>query len=103
MPAGISDPIAGYLAFGFVKFAGYSLAEELIARSYDREDSNPFLVGGTRTLLGMAVGAPVPDVADCRCQHGIGCTRTRRIHPRQPAEPLRLHGRGRQQQRAQDA
>ena len=57
MPAGISNPVIGYLGFCAVKFAGYSLAARFLSRSYQRPDHNAFVVGGVRTLIGMAAGA----------------------------------------------
>ena len=57
MPGGATHPAIGYLVFGTIKFAGYSLAARFISRRYDRPDRNPFLVGGTRTLIGVVAGA----------------------------------------------
>jgi hypothetical protein len=57
MPAGINHPVLGYASFAAVKFAGYSLAAWAISRSYQRPDRNPLIVGGVRTLIGMATGA----------------------------------------------
>ena len=57
MPAGIEHPVLGYLGFAAVKFAGYSLAAPVISRTYGRTDRNPFIVGATRTAIGMAAGA----------------------------------------------
>lgn len=57
MPAGVHNPVIGYLGFCAVKFAGYSFAAKLLSDSYRRSDRNPFAVGGVRTLIGMAAGA----------------------------------------------
>jgi hypothetical protein len=57
MPAGVSNPVIGYLGFCAVKFAGYSLAAHFISRSYERAGHNTFAVGGARTLIGMVAGA----------------------------------------------
>jgi len=57
MPAGINDPVLGYIGFCEVKFAGYSVAAWAISESYKRPDRKPWIVGGTRTLIGMATGA----------------------------------------------
>ena len=57
MPGGASSPAVGYAVFGAIKFAGYSLAARVISRRYARSDRNPFTVGGTRTLIGVAAGA----------------------------------------------
>ncbi len=70
MPAGVSNPVIGYLGFCAVKFAGYSLAARFISRSYQRTDRSAFLIGGVRTLIGIAAGAAyyniwrlIPDAA----------------------------------------
>lgn len=57
MPAGVSNPVIGYIGFCAVKFVGYSLAARFISRRYERTDRSVFTVGGVRTLIGMAVGA----------------------------------------------
>ena len=57
MPAGLHDPVLGYIGFCAVKFAGYSVAAWAISESYKRPDRNPWIVGGARTLIGMATGA----------------------------------------------
>jgi hypothetical protein len=57
MPGGATHPAVGYLVFGAIKFAGYSLAARFISRRYGRTDRNPFAVGGVRTLVGMVAGA----------------------------------------------
>ena len=56
MPAGIDNPAVGYLTFCAVKFAGYSLAARFLSHSYKRTDRNASVVGGARTLIGMAAG-----------------------------------------------
>src|SRR5262245_1007283 len=57
MPGGVNNPVIGYLSFCAVKFVGYSVAARFISRSYQRTDHSAFLVGGVRTLIGMAAGA----------------------------------------------
>jgi hypothetical protein len=57
MPAGVSNPVIGYLGFCVVKFAGYSLVARFIFRAYQRADRNALVVGGVRTLIGMGAGA----------------------------------------------
>ncbi len=57
MPTGIGNPVLGYLGFCAVKFAGYSVAARLISDSYGGTDRSCLVVGGVRTLIGMAVGA----------------------------------------------
>jgi len=57
MPGGASSPAVGYLVFGGIKFAGYSLAARSISKRYQRTDRNAYAVGGTRTLIGMMAGA----------------------------------------------
>ena len=54
---GIHNPVVGYAVFCAVKFAGYSLAAWGIGRAYREPHRNAFVVGGTRTLIGMAAGA----------------------------------------------
>jgi hypothetical protein len=56
MPASIPHPVAGYIAFVAVKFVGYSIAARFISRAYN-SDRNAYLVGATRTAIGMAAGA----------------------------------------------
>lgn len=57
MPGGISNPALGYASFCAVKFAGYTLAAHVIAKSYGRGDVSIWRVGAVRTLIGMAAGA----------------------------------------------
>jgi hypothetical protein len=57
MPGGFSDPVQGYLAFGAVKFAGYSLAAWRMNHSYPEPRANVGLVGLSRTIIGMVFGA----------------------------------------------
>jgi hypothetical protein len=40
MPGGFEDPVQGYLAFGAVKLAGYSLAAWRLNRSYPQAGAN---------------------------------------------------------------
>ena len=57
MPAGVNNPVIGYFGFCAVKFVGYSVAGRFISRSYQRIDRSALIVGGVRTLIGMAAGA----------------------------------------------
>jgi hypothetical protein len=57
VPGGASSPAVGYLVFGGIKFAGYSLAARFISKRYQRTDRNAFSVGGARTLIGVVAGA----------------------------------------------
>ena len=57
MPGGFSDPVQGYLAFGAVKFGGYSLAAWYMNRSYPESGAKIPVVGITRTVVGMVFGA----------------------------------------------
>ena len=76
MPAGVSNPVIGYLGFCAVKFAGYSLAARFISRGYQRADRSAFLVGGVRTLIGMVSGAAYYNIwrliPDAAAAGGIG-------------------------------
>lgn len=57
MPAGLDNPAVGYMAFCTVKFAGYSLAARILSNSYNLVGRSSLMIGGVRTLIGMAVGA----------------------------------------------
>jgi hypothetical protein len=57
MPGGFEDPVQGYLAFGAVKLAGYSLAAWRLNRSYPETGANFGVVGLTRTVIGMVFGS----------------------------------------------
>ncbi len=57
MPMGENSPVAGYLAFCAVKAVGYTAAAAVISRIYSRTDRNALVVGATRTLIGINVGA----------------------------------------------
>ena len=57
MPAGINHPLIGYVSFCAIKFAGYSIAGRMLSKSYQCADRSALLVGGVRTLIGMAAGA----------------------------------------------
>lgn len=59
MPAGASHPALGYAVFCGIKFAGYSLAAHIIARRYPPVTRNAWIVGGTRTFIGIIAGAIV--------------------------------------------
>jgi len=56
MPAGVSNPVIGYLGFCAVKLAGYSFAARFMSQHYQRPRRS-FLIGSIRTLIGMAAGA----------------------------------------------
>lgn len=57
MPAGVSNPALGYLAFCAVKLGGYTLAARFLSRVYDQRDKSSWAIGATRTAIGMAAGA----------------------------------------------
>lgn len=57
MPREISNPYLGYAVYAAIKFVGYSIAAKYISRAYAATNRNSYLVGGTRTLIGMATGA----------------------------------------------
>jgi len=57
VPGGISDPVQGYLVFSAVKLAGYSLAASYLNNRYPESTTNFFVVGITRTVIGMIFGA----------------------------------------------
>lgn len=57
MPGGLSSSVNGYLVFGAVKLAGYSLAGWYLNRSYSGETASFAVVGITRTVIGMLFGA----------------------------------------------
>ncbi len=59
MPMGEHSAVAGYMAFCAVKAVGYTGAAAVISRIYERTDRNALIVGATRTLIGMAVGAAI--------------------------------------------
>ena len=71
---GTHNPAVGYAAFCAVKFAGYSLAAGLISRAYADRRRSAFLIGGTRTLIGMAAGAAYFVIASMFTGffHGVG-------------------------------
>ena len=54
MPGG-GGPTA-FVAFGAVKYAGYSLAGFTLNRVYSLTDRNALLVGAVRTAIGLAAG-----------------------------------------------
>ena len=59
-----------------MKLAGYSLAARFISRSYQRTDRSAFLIGGVRTLIGIAAGAAYYNIwrliPDAAAAGGIG-------------------------------
>ena len=59
MPGGLTNPIAGYVAFGAVKFGGYTLAAWRLNHSYPTQPRNVAAVGGTRTVIGMIIGTVI--------------------------------------------
>jgi hypothetical protein len=54
---GLKHPAVGYGVFFAVKLVGYTAAAYVISEVYKRADRNPLIVGGVRTLLGVATGA----------------------------------------------
>ena len=72
MPAGIEHPVLGYLSFVGVKLVGYSMAARAISWSYGRNDLNSIMVGGTRTLIGMATGAAYFGLIAAAASWGMG-------------------------------
>jgi hypothetical protein len=56
MPVGMSHPVVGYVTFCGLKAVGYTAAAPLISRMLGRDNVNPYAVGATRTLIGMAAG-----------------------------------------------
>jgi hypothetical protein len=60
MQGGLDRPGLGFAVFCAVKFAGYSIAGFLIARHFAPiARRNPFVLGGVRTILGIAFGLAV--------------------------------------------
>jgi hypothetical protein len=60
MPGGLAfDSTQSYIAFGVVKFVGYSLAGLYLKTQYPDSKANFLVVGLTRTLIGMMFGAAV--------------------------------------------
>src|SRR5882762_6550498 len=57
MPGGVSHPALGYAAFCAVKLLGYSISARVISRAYHQEERSAWLVGATRTAIGMGAGA----------------------------------------------
>jgi hypothetical protein len=49
----------GFVYFATVKFAGYTAAASYLKRKYPEAQANPWLAGGVRTLIGVAVGFAV--------------------------------------------
>lgn len=58
MPAGMSHPELGAMAFGATKLAGYCFAAHLISKCYKKTPSQWFVIGLTRTIIGIAFGYP---------------------------------------------
>lgn len=58
MPAGIDSPELGGLAFGVIKLSGYCFAAYMMSRHYRKPNSHWFVIGLTRTLIGVAFGYP---------------------------------------------
>jgi hypothetical protein len=54
MPAGATT--IGLIAFGAVKLAGYTAAAAYLRKALPENRPNIFLVGATRTLIGVAAG-----------------------------------------------
>jgi hypothetical protein len=68
---GEHNPVAGYLAFCAIKAVGYTAAGAVISRVYEREDRNALVVGATRTLIGMAVGAAIYAYQHIEATYGV--------------------------------
>lgn len=64
MPIGVSHPEFGLAAFAAVKFAGYTLAARVLNPTYDRPDRNIWMVGATRTLIGLGFGTIYRQLVD---------------------------------------
>ena len=57
MPMSFSNEALGYATYGIIKLVGYTLVSRRIGQD-DPESSVPsLLVGATRTILGMLIGA----------------------------------------------
>jgi len=54
MPAGPAS--FGLVCFAAVKFAGYTAAATFLKRQFTESTASPWLVGGVRTVLGLAAG-----------------------------------------------
>lgn len=80
MPASVKDPVVGYLTFCAVKFAGYSALAEVLSTSYERMGEpthrSAFVIGGVRTLIGMAAGAAYYFLWEWASQAVLGATFT---------------------------
>lgn len=59
MAGGMTNPVASYTVFFAIKFVGYSLAAHQISKAYKRADLSSPLIGGARTLIGVATGAGI--------------------------------------------
>lgn len=57
MPGGLSNPVPGYLVFGAVKLAGYTLAGWFLNRRYSKPRAHFVVVGIARVVIGMVLGA----------------------------------------------
>lgn len=57
MPGGLLHPVTGFVTFGAIKFAGYTAAAALLRWSYGTSRAPVVVVGITRTVLGMILGA----------------------------------------------
>ncbi|MCP5557939.1 MAG: hypothetical protein H7A55_09330 [Verrucomicrobiaceae bacterium] len=68
MPAGVSDPVLGGIAFGSIKLAGYCFAAYMNLLRYQRSPTHWFRIGVTRTLIGLAFGYPYFNWATSACQ-----------------------------------
>ena len=58
MPAGMSHPELGAVAFGVTKLVGYCIAAHVISKSYEKTPAHWFVIGLTRTIIGIAFGYP---------------------------------------------
>lgn len=58
MPLSVEDPVIGGIAFAATKLIGYCLAAGLISKLYQRTPPRWWLIGVSRTLIGVAFGYP---------------------------------------------
>ena len=58
MPAGMSHPELGAVAFGVTKLVGYCFAAHMLSKRYEKTPASWFSIGLTRTLIGIAFGYP---------------------------------------------
>ena len=68
MPGGMSHPELGAIAFGATKLVGYCFAAHLISKCYKKTPSQWFVIGLTRTIIGIVFGYPYVH----RVTHALG-------------------------------